>query len=183
MRKITLSSEVIVTDPCYDTETWCQAKLDDVLPGNYIVDCIRHDTGDWGVRNAKLIAVHEKHYEEAKDEIFLNWEIHPKEIGVDSGQAGIFDMKSYRVDGLEMEVPEKTFDGKTFELPIEEKGDEWYNKMCKFTLSENMWGYYDGGVVCRSGYGDGAYTLYVAKDEGKIIAMMIDFHVVEVEYE
>lgn len=192
MKKIKLSNEVIVTDPCYDTETWCQAKLTNVLPGNYVAECLLHDTGDWGVRVDKLLVVHEdymlprsiRQHSRINGKPEFDWEVHPEEIGVDSGQAGIFDMKSYRVDGIDMQVPEKTYDGKIFNLPIEEKGDEWYNKICKFTLSKEKWGSYESGVVCSSGFGDGGYTLYVSKsNDGKIVAMMIDFQVVEVENE
>lgn len=184
---IKLGSEVIVTDPSYDTNTWCQAKLKDVYPGNYKVRCIKHDTGDWGVRNDKLIAIHEIFsYASLKDFFDLNWEVHPNEIGVDSGQAGIFDMADYRKDGMDIEVPTVAYDGSNFEkfdaiLPVDGEGDDWYRKMCKLTLGVEGWGYFSSGVVARSGFGDGGYTLLVAKANGKIVGIMIDFQVINVE--
>jgi len=178
--KITLGNEVMVSDPSYKVGIWCQAKLDNVLEGNYSVHVEKIDTGDWGVRNSKLMVVHEKYTPKWKD-----WSIHPAEIGVDSAQAGIFSLESFRNDKINIATPEKTYDGKTFELPIEEEGDAWYQKMCKFTLAdlENSYGTYENGVVCSSGYGDGGYVLNVAHNkDGKIIAMCIDFGV-EIESE
>ena len=32
---ITLSDHVIVTDPCYDSDTWCNGQLTNVKPGTY----------------------------------------------------------------------------------------------------------------------------------------------------
>lgn len=181
---IKLGKEVIVTDPCYDTETWCQAKLNNVLPGNYVVKCIKHDTGDFGVRNDKLIAIHE-----SLSSINLKeWEIYPTEIGVDSGQAGIFDITEYRKDGMDIEVPSVAYDGGTFErfdamFAREGVGDDWYSKICKLTLGQEGWGYFSSGVVARSGFGDGGYTLFIAKRNEKIVGLMIDFQVIEVENE
>jgi len=181
---IKLGKEVIVTDPSYDTETWCQAKLNNVLPGNYVVKCIKHDTGDFGVRNDKLIAIHE-----SLSSINLKeWEIYPTEIGVDSGQAGIFDITEYRKDGMDIEVPSVAYDGGTFErfdamFAREGVGDDWYSKICKLTLGQEGWGYFSSGVVARSGFGDGGYTLFIAKRNGKIVGLMIDFQVIEVENE
>lgn len=174
MRKINLGPVVMVSDPCYDDPTWCQAKIEGVKPGDYEVVCEKFDTGDWGERNSRLIAVHEDHV--GGD---LKWEFSPSEIGVDSGQAGIFDMSTYRVQGLKMEIP-KPMPGVDIELIASmSKDDDWYLKMCQMTLSEDGWGAYDKGAVCRSGYGDGAYTLYLGKSDDQIVAIMIDFHVVE----
>jgi len=38
---------------------------------------------------------------------------------------------------------------------------------------------YDSGVVSSSGFGDGSYSLYVAKKRGKIVGMCVDFQVEE----
>lgn len=181
--KINLGKSVIVTDPSYNTETWCQAKLDNVKEGEYITHCEIVDTDGWGKRCSLLIASHSNYNVNN-----LNWEVYPEEIGVDSGQAGIFDMASYRKDGLDIEVPKVGFDGQPFDrldeiMKSENEGDDFYLKMCKFTLSEKKWGGFENGVVCQSGYGDGGYILYVAREEysGKIIGMCIDFMVQEEE--
>ena len=46
MKTITLSENVMVSDPCYSPDTWCQTKLNNVLPGNYIVDVDYSDEGE-----------------------------------------------------------------------------------------------------------------------------------------
>lgn len=181
--KINLGKSVIVTDPSYNTETWCQAKVDNVKEGEYITHCEIVDTDGWGKRCSLLIASHSSYNVNN-----LNWEVYPEEIGVDSGQAGIFDMAYYRKDGLDIEVPKVGYDGQPFDrldeiMKPENEGDDFYLKMCKFTLSEKKWGGFENGVVCQSGYGDGGYVLYVAREEysGKIIGFCIDFMVQEEE--
>jgi len=54
--------------------------------------------------------------------------------------------------------------------------------MCKHTLSDQSWGVYDSGIVSSSGFGDGAYQLYVVKKRNKIVAFAIDFGVEEGKY-
>jgi hypothetical protein len=81
-----------------------------------------------------------------------------------------------------MEVPEKTYDGSEFFLPVEEDGDDWYLKMCKITLAERGWGSYSNGVVSRSGFGDGGYDLFTASKSRKVVAFAIDFCVEENTY-
>ena len=179
--KISPSKNVIVTDPSYDTNTWCQAKFDNVLEGVYNTNCAVVDTGDWGNRCSYLIAVHENY--NIKD---LKWEIDPAEIGVDSGQAGIFDMKFYKNDKVKMNVPSIGFDGNTFDrleqiIKPEKEGEQWYLNICKITLSKDMWGGYKYGAACRSGYGDGGYSLYVSKEKGKVVAFCIDFQVEDIK--
>ena len=35
MKTITLSNVVMVSDPCYKLDTWCQTIITNVLPGTY----------------------------------------------------------------------------------------------------------------------------------------------------
>ena len=184
--KIKLGNSVMVSDPCYTPDTWCQAKIENVKEGEYNTYCHKIHTGDFGVRCSLLLAVHSSY-----DVNKMHWELHPNEIGVDSGQAGIFDMSTFRKDGLDIEVPTIGYDGRDLSWldglksisGVTPEGEDWYIKMCKLTLTEQMWGGYENGVVSRSGFGDGGYTLYVAKEEftGKVIAFCIDFAVEEEE--
>ena len=43
MNQITLSENVMVSDPCYSLDTWCQTKLNNVLPGIYNVQVEKSD--------------------------------------------------------------------------------------------------------------------------------------------
>ena len=169
MEKIYLGSEVMVSDPCYSVPTWCQHKLTNVLPGEYSTTAFKSDeTGGWGTRCAALVAVHKDWIEDD-----LSWRtVTAADIGVDSGQCGIFDMESYRNDTVAEEI---TSPSPNFILPYDGEGDKWYEKMCGLTLSDQQWGSYNTGVVSSSGYGDGSYRLLVAKHNGKIVGIAIDY--------
>ena len=174
MKTINLEEEVMVSDPCYSIPTWCQIKLTGVLPGEYIPMVHKtSDTGGWGTRIAVLQAVHKDYINDS-----LSWRNYPGQVGVDSGQAGIFSMSSYKNDAIASSIttPDKTYDGRPFTLGVKDRyGDEWYEKMCQFTLSTESWGMYDKGVVSCSGIGDGGYRCLVAKKNGKIVGIAIDY--------
>lgn len=167
MNQITLSENVMVSDPCYSLDTWCQTKLSNVLPGPYNVDVQKSDEGDWGIRVSGITVLHKDYSNDSN----LIWEAH-SECGVDSGQCGIFCMTGYRNDELSDSIVAPTSD---FVLPYSEDGDKWYTKMCQLTLGNKSWGLYDTGVVSSSGIGDGLYPLLVAMDNGKIVGMKLEY--------
>ena len=171
MKQIKLSENVRVSDPCYTDDVWCKTQLKSVLPGLYNWDVSRSDNGDWGNRVSGITLVHENY----EDDGSLEWQYH-SDIGVDSGQAGIFCESSYRNDEVATGITTPPLD-KPFVLPYNDKGgDMWYEKMCRFTLSSDSFGAYDTGIVTSSGLGDGSYPLYVVYDEDdKIVAMKIDY--------
>jgi len=167
MKTINLSDVVMVSDPCYKLDTWCQSVLTRVLPGKYYTKAIITDLGAWGRRCTGLVAVHQDFVGAKK-----RWYKYAS-IGVDSGQAGIFDMASYRNPEVAAAIQTPDID---FTIPYnDDPGDSWYEKMCRFTLSENSWGAYDGGVVSSSGIGDGMYDVSVWKSHKQIVAINIDF--------
>jgi hypothetical protein len=139
-------------------------KLTGVLPGEYLTTVMKSDEKDWGNRVGLLVAVHKNYAEDT-----LTWRtVRDADIGVDSGQAGIFSIEGYRNDEL--------FTGESkFGYLKQKDGDNWYSHMCDLTLSDEQWGAYDTGVVSSSGYGDGSYRLLVAKDNGNIVGIGIDF--------
>jgi hypothetical protein len=174
---INLGPEVYVTDPCYSVPTWCQTKLTNVLPGEWVVSMIYDEHGGSN-RNAELFLIHKDH-QTAKD-LSYDWF---GDFGVDSGQAGVFDAASYRSDSAAEAINPPWID---FVLPgRDQEGDAWYEKICKFTLGESGWGAYDAGAVSRSGWGDGLYPVYGAevkrkwwqfwKPETQIVALQLVF--------
>ena len=171
MKTIQLNSEVMVSDPCYSVPTWCQYKVKDVLPGEYSVNVFKTDnTGGWGRRCAALIAVHKDYLEDT-----LSWRTNNgADIGVDSGQCGIFSMETYRKDEV---FQEKS----NFAFGIDSEGDHWYGHMCDRTLNDEQWGTYANGVVSSSGFGDGSYRLLLAKHNGKVVGLAIDFFVLNLK--
>jgi len=172
MKTITLSNEVMVSDPGYVVGTWCQHKLTNVLPGEYQCKVIKFNAGPWGNRCSFIIAVHKDYNTEDK----LNWrKVTKVDIGVDSGQAGFFSMETYRKD--EVFVTGQSEHTKRWVISKNDGGEEWYGHMCDLTDGEG-WGTYPNGIVSQSGIGDGGYELRVAKHKGKIVGMVLDFHIV-----
>lgn len=154
---IELSNEVMVSDPCYDLETWCQIKLDNVKPGIYNSYVVKSDEDSWGIRCSSLIV---KHKDKVLNECTEFIE-HKGEVGVDSGQAGIFDMSIY---------PPKPH--------VRNKENPFYDECCDITCSRMSSGILSNkkGIVSSSGYGDGGYSLfYSTDDEGQIDYMHIIF--------
>jgi len=116
-----------------------------------------------------LIAVHQDY--EMDD---LRWkECTGAVVGVDSGQAGIFDLPYYRKDKV-FENQESNF-LKEYRIHNNEEGEVWYGHMCDRTLGDEGWGVYDRGVVSCSGFGDGSYELSVAKHKGKVVGIAINY--------
>jgi hypothetical protein len=176
MAQIKLGTSVRVSDPCYTDDVWCKTKLTNVKEGNYEVKVERTDLNGWGNRVSKLQVVHIDHTGISHDD--FNWEEH-SEIGVDSGQAGIFCESSYRND----EVAETIKNGNGIRIDSIEDGDKWYEKMCRFTLSDEGFGAYESGVVTSSGFGDGSYPSAVARDEDKNIVSIVITYIGEEDEE
>jgi hypothetical protein len=166
MKTITLGSDVMVSDPCYDVPTWCQTRLRNVKPGKYHTFHKMVSINGRGERTSSIVVVHEDHIDD-----YLKWEC-IDEIGVDSGQAGIFSFETYRNDDVNVNPPEYDFN-----FHIMEEGDKWYGDICKFTLSEDSHGVYENGFVSSSGYGDGSYGLYTSTIRDEVVGIMIDFAV------
>lgn len=168
MISITLGNTVVVSDPCYEIPTWCQAVVENVLPGNYRTTVLKTDDNDWGTRCSHIISIHEDYC--TQDQKF-KWESYPADIGVDSGQAGIFSIESYRKDDYQFNFEPYSF-GQNYDT---QDGDKWYRHMCELTLGSEQWGSYDNGVVSSSGIGDGSYELLITKKKGLIIGFVINF--------
>lgn len=157
-----ISSGVVrISDPCYDKDTWCAGTIKNVKTGVWKTSTVLSDEGEWGVRNAVLMAHHSDHPAVSTS---LSWKKKRIDVGVDSGQAGIFDDAYYK--GGEDDYGE----------------DGWYDDNCNISLNakhsagvlpDNM------GVVSSSGYGDGSYDCYVMLDGKKVVAIKIDFGVLD----
>lgn len=153
---ITLGDRVRVTDPCYSMDVWCSGTIDNVLPGEYIPTGIISDEGSWGMRVAK-IRVNHVNYPKRKPNELVDFE-----VGVDSGQAGIFDEPYY----IEHHKDRDYYNPAS-----------WYRKVCDITLGTPGIGTVDGkGLVSSSGFGDGGYDALIARNEdGKVVAIEINY--------
>lgn len=113
---ITLNDKVRISDPCYGIDTWCAGTLDNVLEGKYNCFSQSVDTGSWGVRIASIEVRHED-YNDVEPV-----EVQDIDVGVDSGQAGIYDLDYF------IKVREDK-DGE----------DEWYDRVscCTYKRIDN----------------------------------------------
>ena len=107
---IQLGDKARVSDPCYEMDVWCAGTVENVLPGEYQCFVQTADTGDWGIRVSSI---------EVRHKNFLDvdpTEIQEFEVGVDSGQAGIYDLSYY--EGIQND---------------EEFKEKWYDRVCSIT--------------------------------------------------
>lgn len=197
---IALNDKVMVSDPCYGMNTWCQGVIDNVLKGNYKCMVETSDEGTWGRRVSAIQVVHADYMKK-----FLEYSKENFEVGVDSGQAGIFDYeyyKKYHSDDNETEHVDNDWYWRVCDLTVITKKNPDYVKFVWDYNAEDMfeqlerhrkWSnnakvswptieILDGntidnlGFVSSSGYGDGRYFCWTAyNDEGKIVAIRVEY--------
>lgn len=133
------SGKVTISDPCYDTgELKVLARN-----GRWLASVRKSDEGSWGRRVSSILVHHESF-----DPIGKDYKEEVKYIGVDSGQAGVFDADSYG-------------------------HGSFYDTCCRATSKD--FGFVPGGFVTTSGYGDGGYQVKVHRSGGKSEAVEIVF--------
>jgi len=156
------SGEVFVSDPCYDLETECAKIIDNVKNGEWIAEIETKKV--WGERVSILRCWHKSVFPRRA----VEWEVISTDIGVDSGQAGVFDIEHFKKDsdaeGLVRESKE-----------IICKDEPWYSMCCDRTLNEIGAGVIPFGVVSSSGLGDGQYTCEVAKQDDVVVGIQVNF--------
>lgn len=132
---------IVVGDPCYtDVKDLIKTQAKN---GKYNAYVVRSNEGDWGIRVAELIAIHE-------DDDFGTplWEICDEGVGVDSGTMGIFDNEYHYVHHYNNKL-----DG------------DWYDKVVCGEVIDNRF-YIDENAcfLSESGFGDGYYDVEVVFD-------------------
>lgn len=133
------SGKIVVSDPCYDTgELTVLARN-----GRWLASVKKTDEGSWGMRVASILVHHEEF-----DPIGKDYREDVEYIGVDSGQAGVFDLNSYG-------------------------SGSFYDTCCRAT--DKDFGFVPGGFVSSSGYGDGGYQVRIHRSGGKSEAVEIVF--------
>ena len=160
--------ELIISDPCYAPGTWCMGIVPNAQPGIWEAEIGFFHEGKHDAAVAYLAAFHQpcppKNQLIAREELF--------KVGVDSGQAGVFDKPFYRAGA------------DAGQIPSEDALEAWYNSCCNQTLhTDHYAGVIPHGVVSNSGYGDGGYICYsyhLSKTQGEDITwgVMINFDVV-----
>lgn len=133
---ITLGSKVMVSDPCYTLETWCQGVLENVLPGEY--NCSYNFDENKG-RVSYMYVSHNSLDEKTVRNIVAYTEAEDFEVGVDSGMAGIYDYDYYAAhhkDDLDKEWYAKVYEATKIIQPNENyrkfMSEDWF-----FTIIDN----------------------------------------------
>lgn len=151
-KKIELGNEVYLTDPCYDTTTWCQQLLKNVKSGKWVVD---YEYNEY--QEIILSIAHEDYgmtifseYDEVVDSVVL---------GVDSGTIGIFDKRYYENYHYEDKI-----------------NDKWYEEnICDFsnTLRRGANITDNKGVWVNTSYGDGEFIAEIYMKNGEVCGIEI----------
>ncbi|MED1466937.1 hypothetical protein [Bacillus salipaludis] len=99
------------------------------------------------------------------------WHDCDNSIGVDSAQAGIFDLAVFGSDeAIQYEVEN------VHNIEIDEVGLRYYVACCDMVASDAQGGVVPGGAVSMSGYGDGMYEVKVKYNTSKeVVGVMIGF--------
>ena len=172
--KLEVNDTLLLTDPCYDKGTRCTEKVE--LPhGTY--SCFSEEKDG---RVSQIFIV----LDEDLDVSELRAGEANGELGVDSGQLGIFNISKYR-ESVSKEVFEDSTKG---DFPYEDwkrtydenESDEakFYKCCCNHTLSKQKCGVIEGvGFVSSSGYGDGCYQFRILAHptQDRVVGLVVDF--------
>jgi hypothetical protein len=146
---VTASPNIIVTDPSNDIGTWCQDTIKNARIGRWKASVCYSDEKMWGTRVSSIQITHEDlSLKQLPD---MDWIRQKASIGVDSGQAGFFQLERYHEDGRGEYGKDDTF----------------YGKICNLTLSDKQAGVIEYGCASSSGFGDGVYRLETIENKEK----------------
>lgn len=147
-----------MSDPCYSRDS-----IEHGIMG--VIDNVVN--GEW---TAHITQASDRYVETLEanhigSSVLAAWEQLPFEVCVDSGQAGIFSEELY---------PQGDNVGEYDDL------NTFYGRACAATYDEKdrtkRFGFIEEGVVSSSGFGDGGYKAFAAKDAyGRVVAVMIEF--------
>lgn len=154
------NGKITLSDPCYDLSTTCMIKDVKFPNGIYRVDIREYDSPSWGKRVAELIIYNiNKVPENEGKEMDILWKEIEGEVGVDSGQAGIYDAIYYELHHSENDIDE-----------------DWYDEICDLTYGKKHYGTKDDScVVSSSGFGDGGYQAFLGYLGEEIVGAKIEF--------
>lgn len=161
------SGKVLITDPCYYHEEHSGQDGVSAKKGSWKAYVLEVNDEDWGNRITLLYAHHENFRNAKLGQ--AGWLQLEYGTGVDSGQAGFFDLQYFN-DAEQITAP--------LDNPLTGK-NLWYDYCCHQTLDTEIGaGVIPFGVVSSSGLGDGFYPAFGQKDGDELIALALDFQVV-----
>lgn len=160
------SGKLFISDPAYNYDTYYARTVPNAKNGTWNAYVQEADCGILRDRIARLYAVHES---KSINDLGLNNE-ELDELGVDSGQMGIFDYDAFGNDDQFSKDYQPEFN-KGFA-----KNTKFYDACCDITLSRKSAGVIPGGCVSGSGYGDGVYYGFTyTNEDNEVIGVEIIF--------
>lgn len=163
--------QAVISDPCYELGAWCQA----VIParrGEWTAYAVEGNEGEWDWRVRELIVVHES-TTPFEAGALLEWTRINADIGVDSGQCGIFGIRHFRNDAEAPTLDQLDLPDHMDYIECIYADDPWYAWVCSVTHPA---GVVTGGVASTSGYGDGGYDAFAVFDRARLaVAIKIVF--------
>lgn len=169
-----ISDSIIISDPSYEYDVAEHEVGTTLMSLNNVISNTRK--GLWNAyitrnllspdRNISLVAIHESI--PTYPLLEYNWrEI--DSIGVDTGQAGIYDLLFYRDDHSVKGDPYASY------IDIEDEDDYWYAVNSYISGKGLRAGVIPHGAISSSGYGDGIYPVSIMYDHQQVVGVWIDF--------
>lgn len=161
---ILLGEKVMISDPCYSPDTWCQTTAE-IKPGIYNVSqWVPDDRWDGYI----LVVTHE-----SIRNTLMPTEEYFNQLGIDAGQVGIYDIEGFanndRIDEYRAAGVKNYFGEHGMDDRDDLKG--WYGYACC-----DEYEVLPDGVTSCSGYGDGMAKALVHRDRnGTIDAIAVHF--------
>ena len=152
-----IKGDCYISDPTYSVTTWCNYHLKNMLPGEYNCHCKMVDTKYGRLVSELRITQSDIDFDHEIPDVSYT-KLKNIHIGVDSGSCG-FSISEPLNDGSLFRKSElrniwRMIDQSEYHCCVDEKL----------------------GVFSNSGFGDGDYIAYIAKDEnGKIYSVKIDY--------
>ena len=160
------SGKIVISDPCYEREI-IAAELP-AKNGKWEAETYFNSDD----RVSHLIVHHENYPINNEHE----GDVAPFDVGVDSGQAGVFDSDFYRNDEA---VAHLTDEDRHYKEDKIREDEPWYSWCCDRTLGADCAGIVPHGAVSSSGYGDGCYECRLVKDtytpDYPVVGVIIEF--------
>lgn len=165
---IKLDGDVIIGDPCYFNRNidGIDNVITKVKPGWYEAFFYEVDYGKSGGSREMALEIFFKDMPE-KEKDYLCFDDEIGRVPVDAGMVCVFDF-GYIENNMRNTKGEYS--------------EDWYEKMCNITLRScngeegyDCDTYEDRGVVTSSGWGDGYYPVFVARDGDDVVGVRVLF--------
>lgn len=172
----TVENGLIISDPSYNFNpnkiNNDSFKIQEYFPKEQVKQGEWDSYVEYDEESGRVAMLRAFHSSLIKEILAGDWKPCEGFIGVDSGQAGIYDSKYFKQDSVVGDYPLAKYI-----MDLDKKGEKWYAMCCQQTYDESNFSKRAGiipyGVVSGSGYGDGAYDYGVCKKNGLICGIEI----------